>query len=193
MNSSPAHCRSVKVTEMSQNLTQVTILYHPDLSVEFSGRPRGWHFVPWSPTRTPPVAKRQRQETKSNKLIKLEKDMKVHVPIAPRSWKHIFLNYSLHHPSPVPSPSLRSLSPKSSFGSLLETLSLFFPTVPEACHICHSAQGAQDAQGCHSVIEGMTGQRKWHFHEVHLDLMQGQQLQTDVLTLQNVCANSCNS
>jgi hypothetical protein len=52
---------------------------------------------------------------------------------------------------------------------------------------------AQDAQGCHSVIEGMTGQRKWHFHEVHLDLMQGQQLQTDVLTLQNVCANSCNS
>ena len=62
--------------------------------------------------------------------------MKVHVPIAPSSWKHIFLNYSLHHPSPVPSPSLRSLSRKSSFESLLETLSLFFRTVPEACHIC---------------------------------------------------------
>ena len=51
--------------------------HHPDLSVEFSGRPRGWHFVPWS-ARTPPVAQRRRQKTKWNKLEK--EDMKESVP-----------------------------------------------------------------------------------------------------------------
>ena len=135
-----------------------------------------------------------RQTTKAgNKIKQIDQIGKRHESACSYCSKILETYFLELFPSPVPSPSLRSLSRKSSFESLLETLSLFFPTVPEACHISHSAQGAQDAQGCHSVIEGMTGQRKWHFHEVHLDLMQGQQLQTDVLTLQNVCANSCNS